>query len=124
MVCQGDGGLFENLAIWNHTRLEGRERVFMVQRGQNSSRRFVKLIEYGIGLGKGILVIFEGWRGCGWACFVRNSRDMVGSSSSVSAYVNRFKEWLLEIPVVKRWLIQFRMKEMTRPVELLMWWYC
>lgn len=61
----------------------------MVQRGQNLSGRFVKLIEYGTGMGKRILVIPEGWRGSGWAGLVRNMRVMVGSSSSSSTHVNR-----------------------------------
>lgn len=70
------------------SRREG-DRVFMVQRGHNSYGRFVKLIEYGTGTGKGILMNLEGRKGSGWAGFVRNMREMVGSPSSVSTHDNR-----------------------------------
>lgn len=86
MDGQGCGGLFE--VFWEkriRTGTEGREAVFMVQRGQNSYARFEKLIEYGNGLGKYILVILEGQKGSGWAGFVRKIIEMVGSPSSVSA---------------------------------------
>lgn len=49
----------------------------------------MKLIEYDTGIGKGLLVIPEGRKGCGWDGFVTDMREMVGSSSSVSAHVHR-----------------------------------
>ncbi|XP_040999402.1 uncharacterized protein LOC121245194 [Juglans microcarpa x Juglans regia] len=69
----------------------GREgdKVFMLQGSHNQSGMFLKMIEYGTGSGKGILVIPKGRRGSGLAGFVRYLREMVESSSAVTYQAGR-----------------------------------
>lgn len=64
------------------TKSEG-NRVFVVQKCQTAFGRFVKLVEYGAGMGNGIIVIPEGRKGGGWAGFVRIIREMVDYRNSV-----------------------------------------
>lgn len=59
-------------------------RVFLVQRGQNSYGRFVKVMELGTGMGKGIIVIPEGHKGSGWAGYVTKLNEMIASFPPVS----------------------------------------
>ncbi|XP_040997432.1 uncharacterized protein LOC121243380 [Juglans microcarpa x Juglans regia] len=63
--------------------------VFMVQKCQNAFDRFMKLLEFGTGMGNGIIVIPEGRIGGGWVGFVKLMREMVNFRNLVSVFENR-----------------------------------
>lgn len=52
----------------------------------------MKLIEYGTGLGYGIIVVLEGKKGSGWAVFVKNLRETIGSPCVNRASVDSYKK--------------------------------
>lgn len=67
----------------------GGEQCILIQRSHNSHGRFVKVIEYGTGSGKGIIVNPKGCKGSGRVCFVEKLRVLVGKKYPTSGYVNR-----------------------------------
>lgn len=70
------------------TKREG-NRFFLIQRCQNSFSKFIKLVEFGTGNGKGINANLEGKNGTRWDVFVKKLKGFVCSSSFVFALENR-----------------------------------
>lgn len=70
------------------TKREG-NRVFLIQRCQNSFGRFIKLIELGTYKGNGIIDIPKGKNKSGWDVFVKKLKSFANSSTSISRNENR-----------------------------------